>query len=424
MLPFEEHQGRAPGLEGQTTTPGIAAGSSAQHRSTVTHPTASRTATGRVAPALSLAAIVVAAVALGLYARAPRVPGAAGAGRALPRVAAPPPDLPTLLHLLGVGSVPWYAAALGLPVLLWGARRLDAARLGRARTIVLVVAVVAALVLVTALAQYAVVYGGASLRPPLGAFLPEGIRQALLPWIALAGIVAAVEWRRRAVRSAVEHERLRAEVAEQRLKVLTGQLHPHFLFNTLQGISTLIHRDADAADEMLAKLGDLLRDLLRHRDHVLVPLEDELRYARTYLEIAQLRFGDRLQWRIAVPPELHALPVPLFILQPLIENALSHGIGRRARGGCIAVEARRRGDRVELLVTDDGDGLPAATGQREGIGLSNTRERLRASYGADHAFHVGAGERGGVAARLEVPWLEVPWLAAPAASPAALARAR
>jgi hypothetical protein len=303
-------------------------------------------------------------------------------------------------------------------VLLWGARRLDAARLGRARTVMLVVLALAVLVLATALAQYAVVYGGAPLRPPLGAFLAEGVRQALLPWIALAGIVAAVEWRRRAVRSLVEHERLRAEIAEQRLRVLTGQLQPHFLFNTLQGISTLIHRDADAADEMLARLGDLLRDLLRHRDHLLVPLGDELRYARTYLEIAQLRFGDRLRWQIAVPPELHALPVPLFILQPLIENALSHGIGRRARGGRIAVEARRRGERVELLVTDDGDGPDATTARSEGIGLRNTRERLQASYGADHAFEVGAGEAGGTVARLEVPWLPLP-LPSPAPSPGA-----
>jgi two-component system LytT family sensor kinase len=226
----------------------------------------------------------------------------------------------------------------------------------------------------------------------------------LLPWIAVAGIVAAVEARRRGLQSIVERERLRAQVAEQRLVALTSQLHPHFLFNTLQGISTLIHRDAEAADEMLGKLSDLLRDLLRHRDSVLVPLTDELRYARTYLEIARMRFGERLEFEIEASPELHEPSVPLFILQPLVENALAHGVRPRAGPGRVTLKAWRRDGRLYMEVSDDGAGLPAGAPLREGIGLTNTRERLRASFGADHSFSLESAPGGGTVARIDIPY--------------------
>jgi LytS/YehU family sensor histidine kinase len=216
--------------------------------------------------------------------------------------------------------------------------------------------------------------------------------------------VTAFEARRRANQARLDRERLRAKVAEQRVIALTGQLHPHFLFNTLQGISTLIHRDPEAADEMLAKLSDLLRDLLRHRDHVLVPLGDELRYARTYLEISHLRFGDRLQFRIESAPAIERASVPLFILQPLVENALAHGIGGRTRGGSVVVKAARDGDRLRLEVADDGAGLSTSVTRRDGIGLSNTRERLRASFGDDQRFTLDGAPDGGAVARIEIPF--------------------
>ncbi|MGH7291897.1 MAG: sensor histidine kinase [Myxococcota bacterium] len=228
----------------------------------------------------------------------------------------------------------------------------------------------------------------------------------VLPGIAVTGIVVAIEARRRAIRARVERERLRAEVAEQRLVALTGQLHPHVLFNTLQGISTLIHRDPEAADEMLAKLSDLLRDLLRHRDRALVPLEDEIRYARTYLEIAHLRFADRLTFDIDVAAGLERSSVPLFILQPLVENALAHGIGPRAAGGRVSLKAWQSNGRLRMEVTDDGAGLPANGSMRDGIGLSNTRERLRAMFGTDHDFSLCPANGGGVVAHIEIPYRE------------------
>jgi LytS/YehU family sensor histidine kinase len=323
----------------------------------------------------------------------------------LPRVPGPPADIPTLLYQLGVGSFLWYAVALALPLLLWGVRRIDAERLGRGRIIAVSLGAVCALVTITAVLQYVATYHGA-VGPSVLSYLPFALRQNMLPWIAAVGIVVAVEARRRSLQSRVERERLRAQVAEQRLVALTGQLHPHFLFNTLQGISTLIHRDPAAADEMLGKLSDLLREVLRHRDHVLVPLADEVRYARTLLEIAQLRFADRLEVSVDVPNDVLGASVPLFILQPLIENALAHGIGRQARGGHVRLSAQRSDGRLSLFVEDDGAGLPSGAPPRERIGLSNTRERLHASFGDDQELTITSRNGGGAVARIDIPLMQ------------------
>ena len=355
--------------------------------------------------ALAWVGIAALAVGLGLYATPPAIrlpPGAVQ--RAFPRLPGPAPDFRTLLYLLGVGSVVWYAAAIALPVLLVAARRLDVERFGRTRTVAVAALVVVTFIAVTSVIQYVTTYGAAPARPGFAAYAPQALRQNVLPWIALLGLVTAIEARRRASQARLDRERLRAKVAEQRLIALTGQLHPHFLFNTLQGISTLIHRDPEAADEMLAKLSDLLRDLLRHRDHVLVPLADELQYARTYLEISELRFGERLQFRIDAERGIEQASVPLFILQPLVENALAHGIGGRTRGGCVVVKASRSGDRLHLEVADDGAGLTTSVTHHDGIGLSNTRERLRASFGDDHRFTLDGVPDGGAVARIDIPF--------------------
>jgi two-component sensor histidine kinase len=306
--------------------------------------------------------------------------------------------------MLGVGSFIWYAVIVALPVLLWAARKVDTEKRSMARIVAISLATVIGAMAVTTVIQYFLIYDDARYRPPFLLYLPEGIRQNVLPWIAVVAVVLAVEGRRRAVKSRIERERLRAQIAEQRLVALTGQLHPHFLFNTLQGISTLIHRDPNAADEMLGKLSDLLRDVLRHREQAAVSLGDEIRYARTYLEIARIRFADRLDFTIDVAAALNDAAVPLFILQPLLENALGHGIGQRAEGGRITVTAQRVGDRLILEVADNGAGLPPTGQLKEGIGLGNTRERLRASFDTDQKLVLESLDDGGTAARIEIPY--------------------
>lgn len=346
------------------------------------------------------AALWMAALLLGLYARAPEIPGGPH-GRMAPRVPQLPPHPRELLFMLGVGSVVWYAVALALPFLLLGARRVDAERQKPARIAGLAFAIFAALFTVTAVIEFLITYRGLSSKPSFVSYLPVALRQDLLAWIALAAFVVAFELRRRSMRSRLERERLRRQIAEHRLVALTTQLHPHFLFNTLQGISTLIHRDPDAADEMLSKLSDLLRDLLRHRDTALVSLDEELKFIRTYLEISKFRFADRLSFAIDADRDIGKTRVPLFILQPLVENALNHGIGTRAEGGKICVRARQKMGRLQLEVEDNGGGLDAPP--KDGVGLSNTRDRLRAMYGTDHSLELEAIETGGVIARIDVP---------------------
>jgi two-component system LytT family sensor kinase len=356
----------------------------------------------RLVPVLMWAAAVAGAVLLGLLVT-PEEPIVPGAGRPRMRLAPPPTDIQALLYQSGIGSVTWYAIVLTLPIVVRVARRLDVTRLGRARMFATVSAGGIVLVAATSMADYLWSYGSTAAGPPVSAWIAQSLRQHVLPWTAVIVGVAAWEGRRRTLRANIDRERLRAEVAEQRLIALAGQLRPHFLFNALQAVSTLIHRDPAAADETLTKLSDLLRDVLRHRDSAYVRLEDEVRYARTWLEIAKVRFADRLQFEIDVPAELNDLQVPLFILQPLVENALTHGIGGRIEGGRVTVRGRRTGARLVLEVIDDGAGLPDAVRMRTGIGLANTRERLQASFGADQALALEHGPAQGAIARVEFP---------------------
>jgi len=346
------------------------------------------------------AALWVGALALGMYAKAPEIPGIPR-GRMVPRVPQALPDVRELLFMLGVGSVVWYAVALALPFLLLAARRVNTERQKPMRIAAIATGIFITLFAATALIEFLVTYRGIASRPSFISYIPVALRQDLLPWIALAAFVVAFELRRRANRSRLERERLRAQVAEHRLIALTSQLHPHFLFNTLQGISTLIHRDPDAADEMLSKLSDLLRDLLRHRDTALISLDDELRFIRTYLEISKFRFADRLSFSIDADKSLASTRVPLFILQPLVENALTHGIGARASGGQITVRANKVRGRLRLEVEDNGGGLGIS--QKDGVGLTNTRDRLRALFGTDQSLSIEPTSTGGVIARIDVP---------------------
>ena len=354
-----------------------------------------------ILPLLGWGTFVVSAIAAGIYAESPVMRDMRVTGRMAPRLPAPATDLRALLYQLGVGSVTWFAAAAALPFLVWAARRVNFDR-HRNRAVAGVVAAFIAIVVVSASIEYLTTFPAGN-RPPVMAFLPMGMRLHFLPWAAVVGAVAVFEARRRSRVAEIERERLRAEAAEQRLVALSSQLQPHFLFNTLQGISTLIHRDPQAADEMLTKLSDLLRDVLGNRDRTRVTLSDEIRYARTYLEIAQIRFGPRLTFEIDVPDELHRASVPLFLLQPLIENALKHGVGAQIRGGRIAITGRRQGDRLHIEVSDDGPGFGQAS-PTERVGLGNTRERLNAAFPGDHRLTLVNGS--GAVVRIDIPWRE------------------
>jgi LytS/YehU family sensor histidine kinase len=261
---------------------------------------------------------------------------------------------------------------------------------------------VVALIGLTSVAHYLLAYRGSPYAPGFLDFVPVALGSNAVALLAVAAVVHVLEARRRAVRSAIESQRLRAELADSRLAAVTAQLQPHFLFNTLQSISTLIHRDPVAADAMLVKLSDLLRDVLRRSQSGLVPLDEELRMTETYLDLARIRFGDRLRVELDIDPSARGALVPVLLLQPLIENALTHGVGRNAAGGSVGVIARRTIDTLSLTVWDDGAGLDRAAPQ-ENTGLGNTRERLRHAFGDDHVMTLGPRTAGGVEVAIRVP---------------------
>ncbi|MBV9772904.1 MAG: histidine kinase [Gemmatimonadetes bacterium] len=197
---------------------------------------------------------------------------------------------------------------------------------------------------------------------------------------------------------------LEARLARAQLEVLRIQLHPHFLFNTLHAISGLMLHDVRAARRMMAQLSDLLRLSLEGGEEHLVPLRQELEFLGLYLDIQQVRFGDRLRVELAVAPDTLDFELPRLILQPLVENAIRHGIAPRAAPGRVEVRAERHGGVFRVEVSDDGVGLrPSAGAVREGIGLGNTRARLRQLYGGEHAFELGQRPGGGVRVWFEIP---------------------
>ena len=194
-----------------------------------------------------------------------------------------------------------------------------------------------------------------------------------------------------------------ARLAEAKLQLLRMQLHPHFLFNTLNAVAELVHENPAAAERMITGLSHLLRETLDAGAVDLVPLARELELTERYLDIARSRFGDRLDARI-LPPDAGATQalVPMFLLQPLVENAIKHGIGARRGSGAIVVRTRRDGDRLELVVEDDGPGFGPAP--RDGIGLTITRERLQAIYPGSHALQTSASSSGGGRVAITIPW--------------------
>jgi sensor histidine kinase YesM len=196
---------------------------------------------------------------------------------------------------------------------------------------------------------------------------------------------------------------LETRLAEAKLEALRLQLNPHFLFNTLNSISSLMYSDVAAADAMMARLSELLRLSLDAGPSQEVPLRQELELLERYIEIQRIRFEDRLRVTVEVEGGVLDARVPAFSLQPLVENAIRHAIAPRPGGGRLDITARRDDGRLRISLADDGPGLPAE-GFREGVGLSNTRARLREIYGSEHSLELAPRGSGGVLVTLSIPY--------------------
>ena len=216
----------------------------------------------------------------------------------------------------------------------------------------------------------------------------------------LFAIRHGIEYYRRYRVRELAASQLQAKLAVAQLEVLKMQLQPHFLFNTLHAISALMYRDVESADRMVTRLSDFLRLTLDSAGVQEVTLKREMEYLDKYLEIEQVRFGDRLEVRRAIEPATLDLLVPNLVLQPLVENAVRHGIAPRACGGRIDVAVNESGGTLVIEVCDDG---PGAAEIREGVGISNTRARLAQLYGSAARLELGNAPAGGFRARLDLP---------------------
>jgi two-component system LytT family sensor kinase len=206
--------------------------------------------------------------------------------------------------------------------------------------------------------------------------------------------------------SELEQSLLRARLAEAQLRALKMQLHPHFLFNTLHSISSLVLEDAAKANNMIARLGDFLRLTLDNSDQQMVTLKEEMEFLHCYLEIEQVRFGDRLTIDFEIEATALSGQLPHLILQPVVENAVQHAIAPRIAPGRINIEAKRLNGLLRVAVTDTGPGSATASKPAEGhgLGLSNVRARLRETYGTRFRFETENISEGGLKVIMEVPF--------------------
>ena len=304
--------------------------------------------------------------------------------------------------VLKMNLIEWYAWGFLAPGIIWLARRfpIERGRWEGSLTIHLVAGVGVSLLkwsLNNLLRHYL-------LGLPGSMYLIYVFHQNLVTyWIMVAatqGYLYYARYREVELRTA----QLSAQLAQAQLQALRMQLHPHFLFNTLNAISTLVHKDPEIADRMIARLSDLLRLTLENIGVQEVRLAQELEFLERYLEIERMRFPDRLQVRMRIAPETLDARAPYLILQPIVENAVRHGIAPRSTPGTVEIRADCKNDRLVLEVRDDGPGVAPNSNLKDGVGISSTRARLEKLYGAAHQFELRNADEGGLVVTLAIPF--------------------
>jgi two-component system LytT family sensor kinase len=203
---------------------------------------------------------------------------------------------------------------------------------------------------------------------------------------------------------------LKTQLAQAQLRALKMQLHPHFLFNTLHSISSLVLEDPPKANSMIARLGDFLRLTVDNSEQQLVTLKEETEFLRCYLDIEQVRFGDRLTVAFELEPQTLSAQVPHLILQPVVENAIQHAIAPRSARGHINIEAKRLNSLLRIAIRDNGPGISSNANLpwKQGVGLTNVRTRLQQIYGPDFRFELMNANEGGLTAVMEIPFEREP----------------
>lgn len=300
----------------------------------------------------------------------------------------------------------WYVfALLSIPVSLLARRFFfEAGKWGRSLCVHLLGSVLFSLGYMVIRAALGSWQSGASFGDAFRPLLVKTWHFNLLIYWVIVAVSQAFDYYRKYRERQLHASELEKHLVQAKLQALQMQLNPHFLFNTLHSISSLMHKDVEAADRMIMRLSDLLRAALDGAETQEVSLRKELELLQLYLGIEQIRFGDRLSVKMEVAPEALEAQVPNFILQPLVENAIRHGIEPRTRPGRIELHACRHADELALAVCDNGKGIPETKPPREGVGLSNTRARLRELYGEAHRFELRSGPEGGLRVEMTIPY--------------------
>lgn len=226
----------------------------------------------------------------------------------------------------------------------------------------------------------------------------------LLIYGVIVAISHALDYYRKYHERTVQTLELEKHLTEARLQALLHQLKPHFLFNTLNGIASLMHTDVDAADTMLVRLSELLRITMSHTGAPKTTLREEVAFLERYLDIEKIRFRNRLEVSILVDASVADAQVPSLILQPIVENAVKHGIEPNAKAGRIELRAGREGADLVVTVTDNGKGMPEGGPKRQGIGIANTKSRLSEIYGEAQKFELVNVPGGGLCVRVSLPF--------------------
>jgi two-component sensor histidine kinase len=315
-------------------------------------------------------------------------------------------------HTLLLSLTLWWSWGIITPLILWLDRQIPVSSRQLARRVVahilpsLLVTAVYVYVLGTVRATFGMVPWN---RLPSIRYLTDGHGLVLWNWLVywlILGAWQAYRYYDHYIAAELRLERLEKTFSEARLNALRMQLDPHFLFNALNTISSQVERDPKLARRMIEHLGDLLRLSLESKDRQEVPLAEEMAFLEHYLAIQKIRFGNHLRIETQIAPDVKYASVPCLFVQPLVENAIRHGISRRAGGGTVIVSAHRRGDYLDIHVLDDGVGLPAGWTLENsgGVGLSVTRQRVAGLYpDGETSFAVNRRAGGGTEVEISLP---------------------